>query len=58
LHRRLHPATRRSDPAHHAVGVLPAFGDFTGMHSIQQRPGDRVWAVADEAVREVPEALR
>jgi len=27
------------DPAHHAVGVLPAFGDFTGMHPIQRRPG-------------------
>jgi len=46
------------DPVHHAVGVLPAFGDFTGMHPIQRRPGDQVWAVADEAVREVPEALR
>lgn len=41
------------DPARHAVGVLPAFGDFTGMHPIQRRPGDRVWAVADQVVREV-----
>ncbi len=46
------------DPARHAVGVLPAFGDFTGMHPIQQRPGDRVWAVADEAVRELPDPRR
>lgn len=46
------------DPARHAVGVLPAFGDFTGMHPIQRRPGDRVWAVADRAVREVPDARR
>ena len=46
------------DPDHHPVGVVPAFGDFTGMHPIQRRPGDRVWAVADEVVREVPEALR
>ena len=46
------------DPARHAVGVLPAFGDFTGMHPIQRRPGDRVWAVADQAVREVPVARR
>lgn len=46
------------EPSHHAVGVLPAFGDFTGTHPIQRRPGDRVWAVADEAVREVPAALR
>lgn len=46
------------DTAHHAVGVLPAFGDFTGMHPIQRRLGDRVWAVADEAVREVSAAPR
>jgi uncharacterized protein len=46
------------DPAHHAVGVLPAFGDFTGMHPIQRRAGDRVWAVADHVVRELPEAVR
>ena len=46
------------DPARHAVGVLPAFGDFTGMHPIQQRPGDRVWAVADEVVRELPDSQR
>jgi uncharacterized protein len=46
------------DPAHHAVGVLPAFGDFTGMHPIQRRMRDRVWAVADQAVRELPEAMR
>lgn len=46
------------DPSQHAVGVLPAFGEFTGMHPIQQRLGDRVWAVAGEVVREVPEALR
>ena len=46
------------DPVDRAVGVLPAFGDFTGMHPIQRHPGDRVWAVADQAVREVPEASR
>ena len=46
------------DAAHRAVGVLPAFGDFTGMHPIQQSPGDRVWAVADAVVREIPAALR
>ncbi len=46
------------DSAQHAVGVLPAFGDFTGMHPIQRRPGDRVWAVAGDVVRELPEALR
>ena len=46
------------DPVCRAVGVLPAFGDFTGMHPIQRRPGDRVWAVAGQAVRELPEAVR
>jgi DNA ligase-associated metallophosphoesterase len=38
-----------------AVGVLPAFGDFTGMHPIDPGPGDRVWAIAGDAVREVPQ---
>lgn len=33
------------------VGVLPAFGSFTGMHPIERRPGDRVYAVAGDAVR-------
>lgn len=37
-----------------AVGILPAFGSFTGMHRIAPRPGDRVFAVADEVVRELP----
>lgn len=36
------------------VGILPAFGSFTGMHPIQSRPGDRVFAVAGNTVREVP----
>lgn len=35
------------------VGVLPAFGAFTGMHPIRRAPGDRVFAVADVAVAEV-----
>lgn len=52
------PCFWMGDPARHAVGVLPAFGDFTGMHPIDQREGDRVWAVAGEAVREVPDSLR
>lgn len=46
------------DPARHAIGVLPAFGDFTGMHPIDPREGDRVWAVAGEAVRELPSVPR
>lgn len=36
------------------VGILPAFGAFTGMHPIERQPGDRVFAVAGEVVREVP----
>lgn len=42
------------DEARHPVGVLPAFGSFTGMHPIERRDGDRVFAVAGEVVREVP----
>ncbi len=36
------------------VGVLPAFGTFTGMHPIEAAPGDRVFVVADNAVHELP----
>jgi uncharacterized protein len=36
------------------VGVLPAFGSFTGMHAIRRQPGDRVYVVADRAVAELP----
>ena len=32
------------------VGVLPAFGAFTGMHPIRTAVGDRVFPVADGAV--------
>jgi DNA ligase-associated metallophosphoesterase len=35
------------------VGVLPAFGAFTGMHPIRPHPGDRIFAIADEQVSEV-----
>jgi len=37
-----------------AVGVLPAFGSFTGMHRINPRAGDRIFPVADEVVRAIP----
>ena len=33
-----------------AVGVLPAFGEFTGMHPIRRTEGDRVYAVAEGQV--------
>jgi DNA ligase-associated metallophosphoesterase len=36
------------------VGVLPAFGAFTGMHPIRPRSGERVFAVADEIVASLP----
>ena len=36
------------------VGVLPAFGAFTGMHVLPRGPGDRVFVVADDAVRALP----
>lgn len=42
------------DVATNAVGVLPAFGSFTGMHPLARRAGDRVFAVAGSTVREVP----
>jgi uncharacterized protein len=37
-----------------AVGVLPAFGSFTGMHRIEPRAGDRIFPVADQVVRAIP----
>jgi uncharacterized protein len=37
-----------------AVGVLPAFGAFTGMHPIARAAGDRVFVVADNAVHALP----
>jgi DNA ligase-associated metallophosphoesterase len=33
------------------VGVLPAFGAFTGMHVLPRGPGDRVFVVAGDEVR-------
>lgn len=37
-----------------AVGVLPAFGAFTGMHRIEPRAGDRIFPVAGDVVRAIP----
>jgi DNA ligase-associated metallophosphoesterase len=37
-----------------AVGVLPAFGSFTGMHRIEPREGDRIFPVAESVVRALP----
>jgi len=36
-----------------AVGVLPAFGGFTGMHVLPRGPGDRVFVIAQDQVCEV-----
>ncbi|RYX89132.1 MAG: ligase-associated DNA damage response endonuclease PdeM [Comamonadaceae bacterium] len=38
-----------------AVGILPAFGVFTGMHPIERRSGDLVFAIAGALVRQLPE---
>ena len=35
------------------VGVLPAFGSFTGMYPVTAAPGDRLVAVADDHVFEL-----
>ena len=37
-----------------AVGVLPAFGSFTGMHPIEPRPGDRIFPIAGDTVKALP----
>ncbi len=36
------------------VGVLPAFGAFTGLQAIRSAPGERVYAVADDRVVPLP----
>lgn len=40
-----------------AVGVLPAFGDFTGTHVLPRGAEDRVWVIAGDAVRRLPRVL-
>jgi uncharacterized protein len=58
LHPCVHLAGRAHDrlrlPCFHfgpRVGVLPAFGAFTGMHPIRREEGDRVYAIAEGRVR-------
>lgn len=36
------------------LGVLPAFGGFTGMHPVSAKPADRIFVVADGQVVELP----
>ena len=35
------------------VGVLPAFGEFTGLADVAVSPGDRVWVTAGDTVIDV-----
>ena len=35
------------------VGVLPAFGDFTGCQEVDAKAGDRLWVVSGDEVLEV-----
>lgn len=41
------------DEAVHPQGILPAYGSFTGMHPIEQRSGDAVFAIAGELVKRI-----
>lgn len=60
----VHPAVRVGRGRHglrlpcfhfgQGVGVLPAFGGFTGTRVVQPACGDRVYVVADDVVRELP----
>jgi len=36
------------------AGVLPAFGAFTGMHPVRAQAGERLYAIADDAVVALP----
>lgn len=60
----IHPAIRLNGRANDSlrlacfwvgehVMVLPAFGEFTGMHVVKPKVGDRIFVVADGAVVEV-----
>lgn len=60
----LHPGVRLAGPAREhsrlpcfwfraGVGVLPAFGEFTGLADVRVSPGDRVWVVAGDTVIDV-----
>jgi DNA ligase-associated metallophosphoesterase len=60
VHPCVHLAGRAGDrlrlPCFHfgdRVGMLPAFGDFTGMHALPREAGDRVYAICDDLVTRV-----
>jgi len=61
----VHPAVRLDGRAHDrlrlpcfhfgpSVGVLPAFGGFTGAHGVSRGPDDRVFVVYDGGVAALP----
>lgn len=61
----IHPAVHLTGPGRQhsrlpcfwfgqSVGVLPAFGEFTGAAEADVQPGDRVYVLADDAVIAVP----
>jgi DNA ligase-associated metallophosphoesterase len=61
----VHPAARLSGPAREhgrlpcfwfgrEIGILPAFGEFTGLAMIDPAPGDQVWVIADGETIQVP----
>ena len=63
----LHPAARLTGPGRQrarlpcfwfgaAVGVLPSFGEFTGLAEVEPLPGDRVFVVAGDVVVEASTA--
>ncbi|MGE0313136.1 MAG: ligase-associated DNA damage response endonuclease PdeM [Lautropia sp.] len=65
----LHPAVRLASRAGDSVrlpcwwfgarvGILPAFGAFTGGRTIRPRRGERVFATVGDAVRELPVTSR
>lgn len=47
------PCFWMGDEVQHPVGILPAYGSFTGMHPIDRRDTDTVCAIAGESVRRV-----
>ncbi|MFM9005265.1 MAG: ligase-associated DNA damage response endonuclease PdeM [Flavobacteriales bacterium] len=57
----IHPAVRLTGTAQqhlrlpcywfgNRLGILPAFGEFTGMHTVQPKKGDQVFVVAENQV--------
>lgn len=61
----IHPAVTLSGPGRQQarlpcfwfgswIGVLPAFGEFTGVADADVQPGDRVFVMADDSVFPVP----